>query len=178
MMRSKLLALLFIPLIASAQTKPATSDVWAPFQYFVGSWKGTGKGEPGISQIEREYKRVLGDKFLQVTHKSTYQPQAKNPKGETHEDLGFFSYDRTRKVHVHRQFHVEGLVTQYRSQTIAPDGKTLVFTAESLENLPAGFRARETYKVLSDNEFVEVFELAAPGKEFAVYSENHFKRQR
>ena len=177
-MRRIFVALVFIPLIASAQTKPVAADVWQPFQYFVGSWKGTGKGEPGISQVEREYKRVLGNKFLQVTHKSTYQPQEKNPKGETHEDWGFISYDRSRKVHVLRQFHIEGFVTQYRSETIAPDGKTMVFIAEALENLPAGYRAKETYKILNNDEFIEVFELAAPGKEFAIYSENHFKRQR
>jgi hypothetical protein len=53
-----------------------------------------------------------------------------------------------------------------------------VFTSETLENLPAGFRARETYKILNNDEVVEIFELAAPGKEFAVYSENHFKRQK
>ncbi len=53
-----------------------------------------------------------------------------------------------------------------------------MFTSESLENLPAGFRARETYRILNSDEFVEVFELAAPKKEFAVYSKNHFKRQK
>lgn len=99
------------------------------------------------------------------------------PKGETHEDWGYFSYDRSRKVHVLRQFHVEGFVTQYYAQTLTADGKTIVFLSESLENLPAGFKARETYKILNENEFVEVFELAPPGKEFSVYSENHFKRQ-
>ena len=175
-MRRRLLLILLVPLLASAQA-PRQDDVWQPFKFFLGTWKGTGKGEPGASQLEREYKFVLGGKFLNVTHKSIYQPQEKNPKGETHEDWGFFSYDRNRKVHVLRQFHVEGFVTQYVSERIAPDGKTLVFTAESLENLPAGWRARETYRILNDDEFVEVFELAAPGKEFSVYSENHFRRQ-
>lgn len=176
-MRRVFLALLFIPLLAAGQPIQ-TGDVWLPFKYFLGNWKGTGKGEPGISQLEREYKFVLGGKFLNVAHKSVYQPQEKNPKGERHEDWGFFSYDRTRKLYVLRQFHVEGFVTQYRSEPIAPDGKTLVFTSENLENLPAGFRARETYRILNNDEFVEVFELAAPGKEFAVYSENNFKRQK
>jgi hypothetical protein len=69
-------------------------------------------------------------------------------------------------------------VSQYRSETISQDGKTMVFTSESLENLPSGFRARESYRILNSDEFVEVFELAAPGKEFAVYSENHFKRRK
>lgn len=31
---------------------------------------------------------------------------------------------------------------------------------------------------MSDNEFIEIFELAAPGKEFELYSENKFKRKR
>ncbi len=176
-MRRTVLLVLFIPLLTAAQA-PRQDDVWQSFKFFLGTWKGTGKGEPGVSQLEREYKFVLGGKFLNVTHKSIYQPQEKNPKGEEHEDWGFFSYDRSRKIHIFRQFHVEGFVTQYRAETITPDGKTLVFTSESLENLPAGWRARETYRILNDDEFVEIFELAAPGKEFAVYSENHFRRQK
>jgi hypothetical protein len=176
-MRQTLLLILFIPLLGAAQA-PRQDDMWQPFSYFLGTWKGTGKGEPGVSQVEREYKLVLGGKFISVSHKSIYQPQEKNPKGETHEDWGFFSYDRSRKLYVFRQFHIESFVTQYRAESIAPDGKTLVFTSESLENLPANWRARESYRILNNDEFVELFELAAPGKEFSVYSENHFKRQK
>ena len=29
--------------------------------------------------------------------KATFEPQEKNPKGEVHEDWGFFSYDRSKK---------------------------------------------------------------------------------
>lgn len=176
MKRLLLLVLLFLPLITPAQTTVKT-DTWQPFKYFIGTWKGTGKGEPGNSDLERTYEVVLRNKFINVKHKSSYQPQARNPKGETHEDWGYISFDRVRKVYVLRQFHVEGFVTQYYAQTLTPDGKTIVFLSENLENLPGGFRARETYKVLNENEFVEIFELAPPGKEFSVYSENHFKRQ-
>lgn len=70
------------------------------------------------------------------------------------------------------------LIIQYRSEAITPDTKPLVFSSGNLENLPAGWRARETYRILNSDEFIEVFELAAPGKEFGVYSENHFKRQK
>ncbi|HEY5885264.1 MAG TPA: hypothetical protein VIT88_11290 [Pyrinomonadaceae bacterium] len=176
MTRILLLVLLLLPLPTPAQSGQPT-DRWQHFNYFIGTWKGTGKGEPGDSAIEREYEVVLSNKFINVKHKSTYQPQVKNPKGETHEDWGYISFDRARKVYVLRQFHIEGFVTQYYAQTITPDGKTIVFLSENLENLPAGYRARETWKVLNENEFVEVFELAPPGKEFSVYSENHFKRQ-
>ncbi|HKO59740.1 MAG TPA: hypothetical protein VJV03_01155 [Pyrinomonadaceae bacterium] len=171
-----LFVVLVLPLLTPAQTtvKP---DTWEHFRFFVGTWMGTGKGEPGTSILEREYKLVLNNKFINVTHKSRYEPQTRNPKGETHEDWGYISFDRVRKLHVLRQFHVEGFVTQYYAQTLTPDGKTIVFLSENLENLPAGYKARETWKILNENEFIEVFELAPPGKEFSVYSENHFKRR-
>ncbi len=77
-----------------------------------------------------------------------------------------------------RQFHVEGFVNQYVMTSSSADGKTIVFTSESIENIPAGFRARETYKILGAEEFIEAFEIAEPGKDFELYSEGHFKRKR
>ena len=86
-MRRVFRALLFIPVLTVGQPNQK-ADVWLPFKYFLGTWKGTGKGEPGISQLEREYKLVLGGKFLNVSHKSVYQPQEKNPKGGDPRRLG------------------------------------------------------------------------------------------
>lgn len=86
------------------------------------------------------------------------------------------SFDKSRKKFVFRQFHVEGFVNQY--VMTSTDVKTIVFASESIENIPAGFRARETYKILGPDEFTEVFEIAEPGKEFEVYSEGHFKRKK
>ena len=36
--------------------------------------------------------------------RSVFEPTEKNPKGEIHEDFGVFSYDRTRKTFVMREF--------------------------------------------------------------------------
>jgi hypothetical protein len=58
------------------------------------------------------------------------------------------------------------------------EGKTIVFTSESIENIPTGFRARETYKIVGPDEFIEIFEIAEPGKDFEVYSENNFRRKK
>ena len=174
-MRRFSLLLIFLLLVTVGQSAQRP-NIWEPFNFFLGAWKGTGKGSPGTSQLEREYKVVLGGKFINVNHKSAYQPQEKNPKGEVHEDWGYLSYDKSRKLYVLRQFHVEGFVTQYRTESIAADNKTIVFISEQLENLPAGYRAKETYRIMNDDEFVEVFELAPPGKDFSVYSENHFRR--
>ncbi len=153
-------------------------DTWKPLRFFVGVWEGTGKGEPGESKVEREYKFTLNNKFLQATHRSTYAPQPKNVKGEVHDDLGFFSYNKARKQFVFRQFHIEGFVTQYVASTISENGKTIILESESIENIGKGMRARETYKIINDNEFTETFQIAEPGKEFVVYSFNQFKRKK
>jgi hypothetical protein len=121
---------------------------------------------------------VLNGKFIQVQNQSEYAPQAANPKGESHEDWGLISFDKARKQFVLRQFHVEGFVSQYVTTSISDDGKTIIFTSESIENIPAGYRARETYKILSEDEFTETFELAGPGKEFEVYTENRLHRKK
>lgn len=150
--------------------------MWTPFNFFIGSWTGSGKGQPGVSQVERTYEFILNGRFLQVKNKSIYLPQDQNPKGEVHEDIGLISYDKGRKVFVFRQFHIEGFVNQYVSEVLSPDGQTIPFVTESIENIPAGWRARETYRILNPDEFTETFELAAPGKDFEVYSKSHLKR--
>jgi hypothetical protein len=156
----------------------AQLDVWDPLRFFVGSWEGTGKGQPGLSKTQREYSFVLNGKFLHIQNRSVYEPQAKNPKGETHEDWGMLSFDKTRKQFVLRQFHVEGFVNQYVQSSLSSDGKTLVFLTERIENIPPGWRARETYKIIGPNEFVETFELAEPGKEFEIYTEARYIRKK
>ena len=169
--------LLFLPNIMDAQTKPAR-DVWEPLQFFVGKWQGTGKGQPGVSKMQREYRFVLNEKFLQVQNHSVYDPQPRNPKGEVHEDWGLLSFDKSRKQFVLRQFHTEGFVNQYVHTASSSDSKTVTFVTEQIENIPAGWRARETYRIVSPDEFVEIFELAEPGKDFELYTEGHFKRRK
>jgi hypothetical protein len=152
-------------------------DVWKPFQFFVGQWEGTGEGQPGISHGSQQWEFVLGGKYLQVKNEARFDPQEKNPKGEVHEDWGFISYDRLRKVYVFRQFHVEGFVNQYICTGPAPDGKTFVFLSEAIENIPPGFKARLTYRILDDNSFEQTFDLAPPGKEMACYSKGIMTRK-
>ena len=86
------------------------------------------------------------------------------------------SYDRSRKAFVLRQFHIEGFVNQYVSQPVREE--PLRATSEAIENIPAGYRARETYTITGPDNFVERFELAEPGKEFELYSETRFRRKR
>ena len=54
----------------------------------------------------------------------------------------------------------------------------LIFDSVNFENFSNEWKARESYEVISPDEFIETFELAEPGKDFAVYSTNHFKRKK
>lgn len=172
---SLLLFTISIPLQILAQTT-SQPDVWSRFRFFEGKWAGSGTGQPGKSTVSREYNFVLNGKFLFAKNKSTWAPTEKYPKGEVHEDWGYFSRDRIRKLYVLRQFHVEGFVNQYSLDTTRTDSTTMVFASEAIENIPSGWRARETYRFVSENEFTETFELAGPGKDFEVYSETRLKR--
>jgi hypothetical protein len=163
----------------SASNKPSDqSDPFKAVRQFVGNWEGDSQGQPGVGKMEREYVFVLRDRFVRVSNKAVYPPQQKNPKGETHEDLGFIGYDRALKKLVFRQFHIEGFVVQYSLESISEDGRSFVFTSTAIENIAPGWRARESYRFLSNDEFVETFALAGPGKEFETYSETRFRRKR
>ena len=161
------------PITVGAQA-PAP-DPFARVSFLVGRWQGTAEGQPGKGTVRREYARVLNQRFIRVVNRSEYPAQEKNPKGEVHEDEGYLSFDRSRKALVLRQFHIEGFVNQYVEDP-ASSATRIVFTTEAIENIPAGWRARETYVVLGPDEFEEVFELAEAGEPFAVYSRSRFTR--
>jgi hypothetical protein len=163
------LALLLCALPATLggqQPASGAPDPLQPLAFLIGRWQGTSEGQPGKANVEREYRRALNSRFTHGRNRSEYSPQEKNPKGEIHEDEGWFSFDRARKRIVLRQFHVEGVVNQYVEDP-ASSSQKLVFITESIENIPPGWRARE-----------EVFELARAGKDFELYSRARLKRVR
>jgi hypothetical protein len=174
-MKKSVIILLLLPNLLSAQSAKQDS-IWKPINFFVGSWKGTGDGEPGKGNYERTYQSILTKKFIEIRNKSTYPPTDKNPKGEVHEDIGYMSYDKGRKTFVLRQFHIEGFVIQYRLDSVSANGKTIVFISEAIENIAPGWKAKETYHALTEEEFTETFELAPPNGSFKVYTKTTFTR--
>ena len=38
--------------------------------------------------------------------------------------------------------------------------RSVVFSSAAIENIPAGYRARETYRIVDANTFIERFEIA------------------
>jgi hypothetical protein len=172
-----LLVIVFLGAPVGAQQGASKPDRFALLRFLAGTWRGDQSGQPGRGTAERTYQFILNDRFVQETNTSTYPPQEKNKTGEVHHHMSMISYDTARKLFVFRQFHTEGFVNTYVQQPTA-DEKTIVFVSEAIENIPPGYRARETYTILSDDEFTERFEIAEPGKEFELYSEARLKRIR
>jgi len=94
-----LLILLLLPglIILQADKK---KDIWERFQFFVGEWEGKGEGKSGISKVEKNFQFIMNGKYLYLKTKAVFEPQENNPKGEVHEDWGFFSYDLLKTFNV------------------------------------------------------------------------------
>src|SRR5262245_10043034 len=176
-----LLALLMaLPADIIGQDRPTAPplDPWKPLRPLEGTWLGSSEGKTGEAVVERWYEFVMAGRFMHARNKIKYKPQEKNPKGEPHEDWSMFSYDHARGQLILRQFHIEGFVHEYVLDSVSPDGKTLVFISESIENLAPGGRARLTYHFLGDGELEETFETAGANQEFEIFSQARIKRMR
>ena len=158
-MRTAIL-LLLLALNAAAAGEPAGI---AQLDFMAGRWRGSSSGQPGNGTVERECARILNDRFLECRTTVTYAKQ-------THVERAIYSFDRKTKTLRLRQFHGEGFVNSYAEES------ALSFVTTDIENIPAGWRARETYKPVSADSFEETFELAEPGKEFATYSTSKLER--
>ena len=167
---------LALPLLPAAAFAADLQPALGGLERFIGKWRGEGDGQPGHSTVERSYEADLDGKFLVARNQSTYAPQEKNPKGEVHRDIGYYSWDKARKRCLLRQFHSEGFVALYACSTPELGAVELVFDSEAIENIPAGFRSRETWRFTGWDAFAELCEIAAPGMGFELYSPSKLTR--
>lgn len=165
---------LLVTVGAVAEDKP---DPWEPVRFMLGNWQGEASGEPGKGNVERTYEWTLANKFIKEANTSRYESRDGKPP-EIHKHDGYISYDKATKTVMLRHFHEEGFVNLYALNKAASSKSRVVFESVSFENFSNEWKARETYEIVSADEFIETFELAAPGKEFAVYSRNQFKRRK
>jgi hypothetical protein len=153
-----------------AAATPPLDQRLTPLSNFVGRWRGTVSGEPGTGTVERTYTPILQGKFIEERNESNYV------SGEVHHHIAYWSLDRRRGRFVLRQFHQESFVNQFVASTADFAESRLVMESESIENIPPGFRARETYVFNGADAFEEIFEIAEPSAEFTLYSHNRFER--
>lgn len=162
---------------AARAEEEAPEIPWGPLNALVGSWIGHETGKAGIGKGARTYRMILDDRYVFAENLSRFEPQEKNPQGETHRDWAIFSYDRGRERLVLREFHSESFVIEYVQEGEIDSRGQLVFVSERVENAPAGTRARYTLAPTEDGGFRERFELAFPGRELETFLENRWRRE-
>jgi hypothetical protein len=158
---------------ASVAAEPA-KDGLAELRWMEGNWRGIGEGDPGTSGSERHADSYLGAKYIRVTGRSVYPKQERNPKGEVHAQLNVWSFDRARSSIVMREFDTLGFVGTYVLDRAASALDRWVLVAESLENVPKGWKARYVVTRKSDDEYHEMLELDPDDKGFKPYVTNRF----
>lgn len=178
-MKTLVTLMMLAVLSASAATTPSPmNDRWGRVRFLIGTWEGTATGQPGKGTVERTYELVLDGQFIEERNTSRYDAKTPGAQSEVHEHRGFMSYDKTRKTFMLRHFHEEGFVNLYALNTDKSMAEYLIFDSVTFENFSNEWKARESYEVISPDEFVEIFELAEPGKDFVEYSRNHFRRRK
>ena len=118
----------------------------------------------------------MGGTYIIGKNKSIYEKQEKNPEGEIHDHWDIISYDKVRAKYVFRQFHAEDITNTFLLDSLSDAKGILEFESESIENFKEGWKAKEVYKIINEDEFIEIFYLASPGKEYAEYIRSTFKR--
>ena len=164
---------LLLPVQLGAQ-EPTKEAYWRLLEDLVGRWEGGIDGRLGTGSGVREYKFVLEDNFLMWRHASVRQPQEKSPAGDYHREIGFFSFDPERSKLVARSFVVENFVNQYLCEV---DERRVTCVMERSEGASGSeWDSRLTLVIHDAYRFEEVFELAPPGEELAVYFTNEWTR--
>jgi hypothetical protein len=154
----------------AAAAAPAPADPWGPVRHLVGTWESEGTAGPG--PIRWTFDFTPGAQFLEVHGSSILGRPGAGPEPE----MGRISRDGARGRLVWRQFTAGGQVNQYLLERSG--GAALVFVTESAESLPPGSRARLTLGGAAPDEILAVFEIAEPGKDFAVVGESRIRRIR
>lgn len=145
----------------------------------VGMWEGTGVGFGNSkSKITAEYKWIMGNQFIEMKHRSEFEPTEQNPQGEIHEDLGIISFDSAEKELVFRQYHVEGFYNEYVLNDSLSTLQKFVFETRKIENFVPGGKARFTIRIVSDSEIETVFDVGTSTLELTCYGTNHLKRKK
>jgi len=161
------------PLPAQPAAPPAAAaDTWGVLRQLVGSWQGEIEGSLGTGRGVRRYELIMGERFLLVRHRSVRLPQEKSPRGDEHQELNLFSYDRERKTIVYREFFGEGVVVRSPCRV---DGSKVVCVSEAVEN-GAGIRARLTLEITDRYRFTETYELLLPNQKSGHSFTNRWTR--
>ena len=161
------LALVMLATLSACAThdspvNPAT-DRWGRVRFLLGTWAGEASGDSGKATVKRTYTLAPDGQF--INEQSTMRFEATNGrKPEIRHQTGSITYDKDRKT-----FMLRLGVQSYALNTDKSMAEYLIFDAGT---------AHASYDVISPNEFVEILEVAEPGKAWVERGRIHFRRKK
>ncbi len=143
---------------------------WGPAQFLIGNWAGEGGGQPGKGGGAFSFAPDLQGKILVRKSFAEYPPANGRPAAR-HEDLTIVFRDETTHDLRATYFDSEEHVIHY---SVKPVEGGVIFVSEGAPSNP---RFRLTYTSTGQDSVKIKFEIAPPGKEFAVYLEGAAHRE-
>lgn len=157
---------------AQAQSGKA-NDPWAPFQFLVGHWSGTGSGQPGdVAAGSSSFSFDLGKNILVRKNRAELAPKPGEASGTVHEDLMIIYRQSGELPFLAIYFDNEGHVINYRVSFPAKQ-QSVVFESDASDKAP---RFRFVYEMGPDGLLNSEFLIAPPGGEFKTYTQGKVKR--
>jgi hypothetical protein len=157
------------PAVAAASAALA-EDPWAAVRPLLGSWVGSGPA--GGASVHWTFAFTEGGKFLEVRG-SPLLFAGPTARSGPDEELGRISRDASGGM-AWSQFTYGGQVDRWLREASGPE--RLVFLAASPESLPAGERARITFRPDGADGLVAALELAPAGQDFGPAGEVRLAR--
>ncbi len=140
-----------------------SQEQFKDLEFLIGKWQGVESGVAGNGIGFRTYNFDLDDNFIIEKNRSTFPKSEKKPIGEVHRDFGVYSYNSVTSIIVFRQFHVEGFTIVYQLNKTLSVSDKFVFISREIENSPKDWIARSVITKISNDEFIETFEIAMDG---------------
>jgi hypothetical protein len=161
------------PADAAAQSDPASEEhPLHALAFLDGSWAGEIDGTLGPTTGRRQYRFILHDRFLHMTHDR--DPQQLARQADEPDEWSIFSFDIERGTIVLREFLVEGLVNTYACDFDA-ERPSLTCQSEATEG-SAGLTLRLRYEFADLDHFSERFEIFGPDGALQVRMDGQWVR--
>ena len=144
---------------------------WGPAQFLIGEWSGEGGGQPGAASAgDFSFTPELQGAIL-VRRSFAEYPPANGRPAFRHDDLTVVYRDAASRQLKATYWDNEGHMIPYAVRAVA---NGVVFESEGPRS---AMRYRLTYTNAGKGQVKIQFELAEPGKDFAIYLEASARRK-
>ncbi len=159
--------------VIAVRAQELRPDRWAEWQPFLGTWQGSGSGEPGQGGGSFTFAPELQGSVL-VRHSYAQYPATKDKPAYRHDDLMVIYRDgssgKTRADYWDNEEHFIRYFAEF-----SDGGRKLVMLSDASQTGP---RYRLTYTKTGDNDLKLTFEIAPPDapQKFVTYISAAAKR--